>query len=109
MAVSRLALLSSWSVPLVAGLALAVTLAPAAAQRPGVRDADHDGVQRGVAGGTYRPFDEQLAVAARVGRGAYVGVEHPRPDTARFKFLRAGGQMVWVDVDTRTARVVGVQ
>ncbi len=82
---------------------------PGAAQRAGVRDAEHDGVQRGVEGGTYRPFEQQLAAASRVGRGAYVGVEHPRPETARFKFLRAGGQMVWVDVDMRTGRVVGVQ
>lgn len=57
--------------------------------------------------GQIRPLDELLARASRVGRGEYLGVE---PDISsniyRFKFMRAGGNVVWVDVDSRSGRVV---
>jgi hypothetical protein len=94
---------------LVAAAAL-VAAAPADAQRFSTRQAYHDRIHQGVERGTYRSFDEQLSAASRVARGSYVGHElGPGPDIARFKFLRQGGQMVWVDVDMRTARVVGMR
>ena len=52
-------------------------------------------------------FDELMRSAQSRGRGEYLGVE---PDIGRnvyrFKFLRSGGNVVWVDVDGRTGRVI---
>lgn len=60
--------------------------------------------------GEIRPFGELLSRAQNVGRGEYLGVE---PDLAsgtyRFKFLRAGANVVWVDVDGRTGKVLSAR
>lgn len=60
--------------------------------------------------GQLRPFDELLTRAQSVGRGEYLGVE---PDLAsstyRFKFLRPGANVIWVDVDGRTGRVLSAR
>lgn len=57
--------------------------------------------------GEIRPLDELLARASRVGQGEYLGVE---PDVSsniyRFKFMRPTGKVVWVDVDSRSGRVI---
>lgn len=53
------------------------------------------------------PFSELMRRAHAVGRGEYLGSE---PDISsnlyRFKFMRPGGNVVWVDVDGRTGRVL---
>ncbi len=57
--------------------------------------------------GDNRSFEELFERARMVGRGEYLGVE---PDIGsniyRFKFMRSGGNVVWVDVDGRTGRVL---
>lgn len=60
--------------------------------------------------GDLRPFGELLTRAQSVGRGEYLGVE---PDlsnsTYRFKFMRPGANVIWVDVDGRTGRVLSAR
>lgn len=60
--------------------------------------------------GDLRPFSELLSRAKTVGRGEYLGVE---PDlstsTYRFKFMGAGANVIWVDVDGRTGRVLSAR
>jgi hypothetical protein len=57
--------------------------------------------------GQNRSFDELFQRARSVGRGEYLGVE---PDISsniyRFKFMRPSGNVVWVDMDSRTGRVL---
>lgn len=68
---------------------------------------DHDHARESTRAGENRGFDELMRSAQSRGRGEYLGVE---PDIGRniyrFKFLRSGGNVVWVDVDGRTGRVV---
>jgi uncharacterized membrane protein YkoI len=55
-------------------------------------------------------FGTLLARAERLGQGRYVGVEtNIHRGVYRFKFMRAGGQVVWVDMDARTGAVLGVR
>jgi uncharacterized membrane protein YkoI len=69
--------------------------------------ADHDHARDSTRAGENRGFEELMRSAQSRGRGEYLGVE---PDIDRniyrFKFLRSGGNVVWVDVDGRTGRVV---
>jgi hypothetical protein len=68
---------------------------------------DHDHARQSTRAGENRGFEELMRSAQARGRGEYLGVE---PDIDRniyrFKFLRSGGNVVWVDVDGRTGRVV---
>jgi hypothetical protein len=68
---------------------------------------DHDHARDTARAGENRGFDELMRSAQSRGRGEYLGVE---PDISRnvyrFKFLRSGGNVVWVDVDGRTGRVI---
>jgi hypothetical protein len=68
---------------------------------------DHDHARQTARAGENRGFDELMRSAQSRGRGEYLGVE---PDIGRnvyrFKFLRSGGNVVWVDVDGRTGRVI---
>jgi hypothetical protein len=68
---------------------------------------DHDHARETARAGENRGFDELMRSAQSRGRGEYLGVE---PDIGRnvyrFKFLRSGGNVVWVDVDGRTGRVI---
>lgn len=68
---------------------------------------DHDHARQTARAGENRGFDELMRAAQSRGRGEYLGVE---PDISRnvyrFKFLRSGGNVVWVDVDGRTGRVL---
>ena len=60
--------------------------------------------------GQNRSFEELLKRAGEIGRGQYLGVE---PDISRniyrFKFMRPGGNVVWVDIDGRTGRELAVR
>lgn len=58
--------------------------------------------------GDIRPLRELLSSAQQVGRGAYLGVE-TGSHVYRFKFRRAGGEVVWVDMDSRSGEVVRVR
>lgn len=68
---------------------------------------DAQGSYHGGRSGENRSFEELLRAAHARGRGEYLGVE---PDIGRnvyrFKFMRPSGNVVWVDVDGRTARVL---
>lgn len=75
---------------------------------PPSRDiSDQDHARSRTQSGENRRFEELLGNARRVGRGEYIGVE---PDIStniyRFKFMRPTGNMIWVDVDGRTGRVI---
>ena len=117
---------------LAAGAACALAVTPAAAQRaPGGPQApqmgpqmsrspqmsripapprevsDQDHARSRMRSGENRSFEDLLGSARRVGRGEFIAVE---PDIStniyRFKFMRPTGNMVWVDVDGRTGRVI---
>jgi hypothetical protein len=68
---------------------------------------DHDHARETARAGENRGFEELMRSAQSRGRGEYLGVE---PDISRnvyrFKFLRSGGNVVWVDVDGRTGKVL---
>ena len=68
---------------------------------------DHDQARMSTRSGENLGFEQLMRSAQTRGRGEYLGVE---PDISRnvyrFKFLRPGGNVVWVDVDGRTGRVV---
>ena len=104
---------------LVAAAALLVAQ-PAAAQRPvgfaGAGSAgpgtarevsDQDRARIGMKSGQNRSLEELLSRARVVGRGEYLGVEPDiHTNIYRFKFMRPGGNVVWVDMDGRTGRVI---
>jgi hypothetical protein len=70
------------------------------------QDVAHERVRRGE---LWR-LDELLPRAQRAGGGEYLGVEpQAMGDRYRFKFRRAGGSVVWVDMDGRTGDVLAVR
>ena len=73
-----------------------------------ISDQEHARAQREQ--GQNQSFEELLRRASEVGRGQYLGVE---PDISRniyrFKFMRPGGNVVWVDIDGRTGRELAVR
>jgi hypothetical protein len=70
------------------------------------QDVARDRVQRG----ELRGLDELLVRAQQVGSGEYMGVEpQGMGDRYRFKFRRASGAVVWVDMDGRTGNVIAVR
>ncbi len=68
---------------------------------------DQDHARSRIQSGENRSFEELLGSARRVGRGEFLAVE---PDIStniyRFKFMRPTGNMIWVDVDGRTGRII---
>ena len=46
-------------------------------------------------------------VIPRMGGADYLGPEMRGPDNLRMKFLDKKGQVIWVDVDPKTGRIVG--
>ena len=104
--------MASW--PVAPALAMQAGGAPPRAQMaqraPGraVSDQEHARAQREQ--GQNRSFEELLRRASEIGRGQYLGVE---PDISRniyrFKFMRPGGNIVWVDIDGRTGRELAVR
>lgn len=69
---------------------------------------DQDVARANRESGEYRALADLLAIAGREGRGQYLGVETTSP-VYRFKFRRDAGEVVWVDVDARSGRVVQVR
>jgi hypothetical protein len=101
---------------LAGGVALAAG-GPAAAQGSWSRPAgeargrpvsDQDVARDNRERGELWPLGDLLPIATREGRGRYLGVETGTP-IYRFKFLRDDGEVVWVDVDARSGRVVRVR
>lgn len=94
---------------LFGAVALALLPAPAAGQSQRqpreISDQEHAWMSR--QSGQNRSFEELFGRAQSVGRGEYLGVE---PDISRniyrFKFMRPGGKVVWVDMDGRTGKVL---
>jgi hypothetical protein len=80
-------------------------VADAQRQSREVSDQEHARISR--KSGQNRSFEELYGRAQSVGRGEYLGVE---PDISRniyrFKFMRPGGKVVWVDMDGRTGKVL---
>ena len=71
---------------------------------------DQDHAQERMERGQVLPLQVLLRNAERVGRGEYLGVEPNVSDNRyRFKFMRSGSNVVWVDVDARTGEVIAVQ
>lgn len=83
-------------------------LSPQRSQGRAISDQEHARAQREQ--GQNQSFEELLRRASEVGRGQYLGVE---PDISRniyrFKFMRPGGNVVWVDIDGRTGRELAVR
>jgi hypothetical protein len=73
-------------------------------------DADHETVLERTSNGQIQPLGQLMPKAQKVGRGELIGVE---PDieraTYRFKYVRPGGSVVWVDMDGRTGKVIDVK
>ena len=79
--------------------------APAAEARP--RDREQDVAFRGAQEGRYLPLREiESRIIPRMRGAHYLGPElDPGSARYRLKFMR-GGQVIWVDVDARTGRVI---
>lgn len=88
-------------------MALLGAPATAEAQRQSREISDQEHAWNSRQSGQNRSFQELYGRAQTVGRGEYLGVE---PDISRnvyrFKFMRAGGKVVWVDMDGRTGKVL---
>lgn len=107
---------NAFRISLLAGVVLVAESAAFAApptaiyrvQSRGISDQEHARSQREQ--GQNRSFEELLRRASDIGRGQYLGVE---PDISRnvyrFKFMRPGGNIVWVDIDGRTGRELAVR
>lgn len=90
---------------LVLTAAIALTgLAPAADARP--RDREQDAAWRATKEGHIMPLRQiESMVVPRMGGADYLGPEL-NGERYRLKFMRSG-QVIWIDVDARTGRVVG--
>jgi hypothetical protein len=68
---------------------------------------EQDIVREGTHTGELKPLGELMPRAQAVGRGEYLGVEHDiSSNIYRFKFMRSSGNVVWVDMDGRSGKVV---
>ena len=91
------------SLLLLAALGTAA-LAPAGANP---RDREQDKVFKGIQQGRYVPLRVvEGRIIPRLPGFDYLGPELIPGDRYRLKFMR-GGQVVWIDVDARTGRVIG--
>ncbi len=90
---------------LLAAFGLTV-LAPAADARP--RDREQDAAWKATKEGHYLPLRRiEARIVPTMADADYLGPElDAASSTYRLKFMR-GGQVIWVDIDARTGRVVG--
>lgn len=87
-------------------LSLACT-APAAAQRLGAtRGGEQDAAYRAMSQGEILPL-AQIRARINVPGAQFIGVEFDGR-IYRLKFMR-GSELIWIDVDARTGRVIGRQ
>jgi hypothetical protein len=81
-------------------------LTPAAEARP--RDREQDTAWKATRQGHYLPLRRiESRIVPSMPDAEYLGPElDPASSTYRLKFMR-GGEVIWVDIDARTGRVVG--
>ncbi len=91
--------------PLLILLVLACA-APAAAQRLNATRGEQDAAYRATNQGEILPL-AQIRARINVPGAQFIGVEFDGR-VYRLKFMR-GSEMIWIDVDARTGRVVGRQ
>ncbi|MFN7173475.1 MAG: PepSY domain-containing protein [Thermaurantiacus tibetensis] len=101
---------------LVAGAVLPVA-APAGAEEQGAAAigreparpvSDQDMARTGRERGEILPLDVLMSRAQRYGRGDFLGVE-TGSFVYRFKFRRPAGEVVWVDLDSRSGNLVALR
>ena len=81
--------------------------APATAQRaPATRGGEQDAAYRAMSQGQILPLP-QIRARINVPGATYIGTEFDGR-IYRLKFMR-GAEVIWIDVDARTGRVVGRQ
>jgi len=81
-----------------------------ATQVRGREVSDQDHAQRRRETGELMSLRDLMRSAQRAGRGEYLGVEpNVSSNRYRFKYLRPGNAVVWVDVDARTGEVLSVR
>lgn len=85
-----------------ASLAAGPTLASASALQ---RDREQAGAYRAMQQGRVLSLTE-IRARIRVPGAEYIGVEVLGPMVYRLKFMR-GADVIWIDVDARTGRIVG--
>lgn len=82
---------------------LAVSAIPAGAQGP--RDREQAGAYRAMQQGRVLSLTE-IRARIRVQGAEFIGVEIMNGMVYRLKFMR-GPEVIWIDVDARTGRIVG--
>lgn len=70
------------------------------------RDQDRAYVQKQRGRSMPLPQIEQRVIP-RMGGADYLGPEFRSPDNLRLKFLDGRGNVIWVDVDPKTGRIIG--
>ncbi len=80
--------------------------APATAQRSGASRGEQDTAYRAMNQGAILPL-AQIRARISVPGAQFIGVEFDGR-IYRLKFMR-GSEMIWIDVDARTGRVIGRQ
>ena len=89
-----------------AGLAATPTLAHA---QSGLQRNEQNGAYRAMQQGQTLPFTEiRRRVSITVPNAQFIGVEIIGGMIYRLKYMR-GAEVIWIDVDARTGRVVGRQ
>ena len=90
---------------LLISLVLALA-APASAQRSGAVRGEQDAAYRAMSQGEILPL-AQIRARINVPGAQFIGVEFDGR-IYRLKFMR-GSELIWIDVDARTGRVIGRQ
>jgi hypothetical protein len=92
---------------LVAGATLPA--APVLAQQRGAERGDQESARAEMRAGRNMPIGEiERRIVRRMGNAEYLGFEYDRSAGAyRLKFIE-NGQVIWVDVDARTADILRI-
>ena len=91
---------------LLAAAAVALTAAPALAQR-GLQETEQDAAYRATQQGQILPLP-MIRARIRVPGAHFIGAEFIDGRIYRLKFMR-GSEVIWIDVEARTGRIVGRQ
>jgi hypothetical protein len=92
--------------PLLLILLALASATPATAQRTGAARGEQDAAYRAMNQGAILPL-AQIRARISVPGAQFIGVEFDGR-IYRLKFMR-GSEMIWIDVDARTGRVIGRQ
>lgn len=82
--------------------------AAAIGREPARPVSDQDMARSGRERGEILPLDVLMSRAQRYGRGDFIGVE-TGSFVYRFKFRRPAGEVVWVDLDSRSGNLVALR